>query len=474
MSHGLNGLNGFQSVQSVQSVAHTLRSKYPVFRYESFEIDWSSSRITARFKFSVPPDISFTPEVVFESVRDGWPSNSEESLQNLIFHLGLIESFSYWKATASPIIEVHAGSLSEEQVSWWEDLLIHGMGEFFYRNQIDFTSQDFVKIVAEPGGRFSSTHHEPLPSRSLLTIGGGRDSALAAGLLRRVDHRFACMMLNPSSAAENIARLVTTSDPVIVRRAISPELLELNRRGYLNGHTPFSAYLAFAGTICLVLYGYSNLIVANERSSEEGNVHYRGNEINHQYSKSFRFETQFDDYLRKFLANGARYFSLVRPLYELQIGKLFSGFSEFFELFKSCNRNRSDSWCGQCPKCVSVFLTMYPFVPAATLIKIFGHDLYHSEETIPIVRELAGFEIKPFECVATVGEITAALALAVRKLKNNSESLPPVLQYAVRHIPGVNETESASTLLTAYGPHRIPQVFENFLTKALKESPRSL
>jgi hypothetical protein len=291
--------------------------------------------------------------------------------------------------------------------------------------------------------------------------------------MKQAGQEFTCMMLNPSSAAQNIARQVTTSDPVIVRRTICPELLELNRRGYLNGHTPFSAYLAFLGSVCLPLYGYSSLIVANERSSEEGNVHYRGKNINHQYSKSFRFETRFDEYLRKFLVSDARYFSLVRPLYELQIGKLFSSFPEFFDLFKSCNRNRSDSWCGQCPKCVSVFLTMYPFVPTSTLIRIFGHDLFHSEGIIPIVRGMAGFEIKPFECVATIAEVTAALALAIRKCKDNSEALPPVLQYAAGNIPGVSETESASGLLGAYGPHCVPQPFESILTKLLRNSPGS-
>jgi hypothetical protein len=368
---------------------------------------------------------------------------------------------------------VHAGALNGEQISWWHDLLIRGMGEYFYRNRIDFTAKDFVKITSE-GRRSYPPHQEPLPPRSLLTIGGGRDSALAAALLRDSSQQFACMMLNPSTAAQKIARYVTATDPIIIRRAIGSDLLELNRHGYLNGHTPFSAYLGFAGTVCLLLNGYSNLIVANERSSDEGNVHYRGQDINHQYSKTFNFEEKFDEYLRKYLLSEARYFSLVRPLYELQIGKLFSGCSEFFQLFKSCNRNRSESWCGQCPKCLSVFLTMYPFLPTAQLVKIFGRNLLDFEESIPIVRELAGLEIKPFECVATVAEITAALALAITKLKNNSQHLSPVLEYAIRHIPGVNETGTASSLLAAYGPHRLPQEFESCLTKALKESPRSL
>src|SRR5207247_4258430 len=152
-----------------------------------------------------------------------------------------------------------------------------------------------------------------LPRRSLLTMGGGRASALAAALLRDSGHPFTCMMLNPSSAAQKIAGHASASAPVIIRRAICPELLELNRRGYLNGHTPFSAYLAFLGAVCLLLYGYSDIIVANERSSDEGNVHYRGREINHQYSKSLRFETRFEEYFRRFLVSDGSYLSLVIP-----------------------------------------------------------------------------------------------------------------------------------------------------------------
>jgi hypothetical protein len=448
--------------------------QYPIFRYESFTVDRTPSRVTARFKFSIPPDISFSPEVHFEPVSEGWSPISEDALNNAIFHLGLIEAFSYWKATASPVIEVHAGSLSEEQIHWWHDLLINGMGEFFYRNDIDFTASDYVKIVSMAGASPSTPYAGHITKRSLLTIGGGRDSALAGALLRASGEPFTCMMLNPSSAAKDVARYVTSNDPVIIRRAICPELLELNRRGFLNGHTPFSAYLGFLGAACLLLYSYSNMIVANERSSDEGNVRYRDKDINHQYSKSFRYERLFDEYLSKYVVAQGRYFSFVRPLYELQIGRIFSGFPSLFGLFKSCNRNRSDSWCGQCPKCLSVFLTMYPFVSRSTLMQIFGGNLFEREQNVPIVRELAGLEIKPFECVATTEEITAALALSIAQVRASGDPLPPVLEYAVQNVQGVADTSRASRILDAYGPHRIPQEFEIFLTNALKRSPRSL
>jgi UDP-N-acetyl-alpha-D-muramoyl-L-alanyl-L-glutamate epimerase len=440
-----------------------LRRRYPVFRYESFQLESVGSRYIARFRFSVPPDLSFNPEVVFEPVAEGWNSFQRESLENAIFHLGLIESLSYWKATASPMIEVQAGHLTAEQVEWWQDLLMNGMGEYFYHNQIDFTAGDLIRIVPAGAERFQASA-AVLPARNLMTIGGGRDSALAAGLLRDSGKPFTCMMLNPSAAARAIAARVTSADPVVISRTIDPGLLDLNRRGFLNGHTPFSAYLGFLGASCLLLYGYSNVIVANERSSDEGNVLYRGKEINHQYSKTLRFETGFDDYLRKYILVNGKYFSLVRPLYELQIAKWFADFPEFFEVFKSCNRNRSASWCGECPKCISVFATMYPFVPSSDLVKIFGRDLFARLETIPILRQLTGFEVKPFECVGTTKEIIAALALALAQCRSKGKALPLVLQYAADYVSGVNDESAAREILSGYGEHRIPAEFEPALS----------
>ena len=88
-----------------------------------------------------------------------------KSLKNAVFHLGLIESFSYWKATASPVIEVLAGeSHATDQIRWWEDLLINGMGEFFYRNDIDFTARRFRQ------NRFAVQHSVSEPARIALCL----------------------------------------------------------------------------------------------------------------------------------------------------------------------------------------------------------------------------------------------------------------------------------------------------------------
>jgi len=62
--------------------------------------------------------------------------------------------------------------------------------------------------------------------------------------------------------------------------------------------------------------------------------------INHQYSKSSEFEKKFRDYLTN-LTPSVSYFSLLRPLYELQIAKILAKLPQYHQVFKSCNVNQS-------------------------------------------------------------------------------------------------------------------------------------
>src|SRR5213079_2303944 len=91
-------------------------------------------------------------------------------------------------------------------------------------------------------------------------------------------------MLNPIPASERISEIAGVEDRVVVIRKIDSRLLDLNRQGYLNGHTPFSSYLAFLSVFCAYLFGYSEVAFSNEASSNEANVVSGGRSVNHQYS----------------------------------------------------------------------------------------------------------------------------------------------------------------------------------------------
>lgn len=453
-----------------------LRAKHPFISYDDFKVERAGDSLKVTFHFTLEPHIEFKPEVVFESVD--WARVDELDaglLDNLFFHLGLIETLSYWKAACSPEILIRAGAISEEQREWWQDLLLHGMGEYFYVNKIDYTQPGLVKIRSERQADEQPHRYEAArPSdRSLVLTSGGKDTALSLQLLSAAGKDFGCLLLNPTRAAEELAQRAGPQELLIVRRTIDPTLLELNRAGYLNGHTPFSAYLAFLGVIRAILGGYDRVIVSNERSSDEGNVEFLGREVNHQYSKSFRFERKFQAYVARYISPSVYYFSLLRPLYDIQISRLLAEYPACLPVFKSCNRNQQEnSWCGRCPKCVSVYTMLYPFAGRDRMIDIFGKDLFESAETIPLIKELAGLtEHKPFECVGTVRETFAALHLSLRRARSSESSLPPALEFCRENVLPLNPeiAEQAESLMQAWGEeHALPPAYESLIKAQLK------
>ena len=482
------------------------RGKHPRFSYDSFTTERDGETLKLRFQFTIEPDLHFSPETTLESLA--WERVERlgpEVLDVFVFHLGLVEMLSYWKATCAPEIVVRAGFLDARQLSWWTDLLLHGMREFFYVNQIDFTKPDFVGITAptregrnntkechsEPeqsGGEESRSLHErmkdssassfrmtnPLPDRDLVLMSGGKDSALAVQLLLEAGRDFHCLLLNPTPAAAAMTAQVGDRAPVIIRRTIDPRLLALNQAGYLNGHTPFSAYLAMLGVTCAALSGYRQVVVANERSADEGNVEFLGTEVNHQYSKTLRFESAFRRYCAEYLTGAVQYFSLLRPLYEVQIARLFARYPQYLTTFTSCNRRQKDGgWCRQCAKCYSTFVLLSPFLRAEEILRVFGEDLFARAEAVPFIKELLGFtEHKPFECVGTREEMLVALYLGIQRRRFRSAPLPVALRFVEAEVVPQHPTlpERAESLPHAWGDqHHVPPLYVELLKRHLAE-----
>jgi hypothetical protein len=136
-------------------------------------------------------------------------------------------------------------------------------------------------------------------------------------------------------------------------------------------------------------------------------------------------------YVRRHLAGDARFWSLLRPLYELQVVKLFSAFPRQFPVFRSCNAgSKANAWCGRCAKCLSIFTALYPFVSEVEIRAIFGEDLFARTDLVPLARSLAGLtETRPLECVGALDETLAAFHLSVSKASAMGRPLPPVLAW---------------------------------------------
>ncbi|OGE19375.1 UDP-N-acetylmuramoylalanine--D-glutamate ligase [Candidatus Daviesbacteria bacterium RIFCSPLOWO2_02_FULL_41_8] len=414
-----------------------LRKKHNQLVYEGFQILPEDGNLKIIFDFLLTPDVRFNPEIILPDVSKARLDEiGPEVLQNLVFNLGMVELLSYWKAACPLEIIIKAGNLNDEQIKFWKNLLIKGLGEFFYTNKIDFTRKDIVKFVSNKLRDSSSEtpqndkYNGDLKDRDLVLVGGGKDSAVTLESISQKGKELNCLILNPTESAIKIAEVGGCKKPIIIKRTIDPKLIGLNKQGYLNGHTPFSAYLAFLSTFVGVLYDFKNLVVSNEASSNEGNVKWMGQEINHQYSKTSEFEQDFRDYSGNYLSASSNYFSFLRPLGELQISELFSKMEKYHRLFRSCNRgSKQGVWCGKCPKCVSTYLLLYPFLGSKTA-DIFGKDLLEDEKIIPVIRSLLRENdiVKPFECVATVLEIKTAISLGIKKAKKDGQQISKILE----------------------------------------------
>lgn len=460
------------------STFERLRTAHPRFTYGDYEISLEAEGLRFTYDFRIEPDIVFRPTVRLDGVDADVVSRvGEDVVDNLAFHLGLAEIPSYWKATCSPEIVVAAGRLDAWQRDWWRDLLIKGQGEFFYVNQIDFRIPDLVSIRSDSRADRGTVHRGSLdPERVLIPVGGGKDSAVTLELLGRRFPDSAWWGLNPIPAARDVAAASPVKHGLTLSRRIDPKLLELNAAGYLNGHTPFSAYLAFAMTASAILGGYGRAAVSNERSSNEGNVRYLDHDINHQYSKTFAFEQHFREYSRRYLSEQFEYLSFVRPLYEIQISRLFARYPHYFSVFRSCNRgSKTNIWCGACPKCLFVYISLRPFIDKTSILGIFGHDLLANPALIGLATDLLGRgEAKPFECVGTVAETDAAFALCLDVERREVGAVPPLLDELLKRglLDPAISLESARAVLDAWGPeHALAPDLESILRSELAGEP---
>ena len=416
--------------------AEELRKKHPVFTYESFSYRFAGNNFVMSFVFRVKPDIQFTPRVVIKNAGKGRVETIPlEILDNLVFHIGLAEIPSYWKAALSPTIEIAAGVLAKPQIVFWQDLLWNGLSEFCYQNKIGIPKSAFVKI-ASLGERKFEAERLPVKERVLVPLGGGKDSIVTLEMLKGEREDLGIFVLNPQRFHKKVIKISGITRAIFAEREIHKKLLALNRAGYLNGHTPFSAYLAFISTLIAVFFGYSRIAVSNEKSADEPNLVWNGRKINHQYSKSSDFEKKFQAYAASYLVKNIEYKSFLRKFYEIDIAKMFAEYPQYFGAFLSCNRGLKEGrWCGKCPKCLFAYLILYPYLDIRARKKIFKKDLFRDHALIPLAKSFLGVGgPKPFECVGTKAEVKKAFRLATKKALKEKSALPPVLAYVRKYI----------------------------------------
>ncbi len=424
-------MSGKPDTASGQQKFDQFRAEYPFMEYVGYEAHIDQAGLHLKYEFNLAGKYTFRPGFSIPKKRFYRSFPTPESLntplfQNLFFHIGLIEMISYWKAACPEQVIIKGQKLSDEQVLWWKNVFYQGLGEFFYTNGIHSSQTDFMHIISQ--GDTVPIQVADLDETVIVAVGGGKDSVVSLELLGR-SRNVRPFIMNPRGATLECTRVAGFGNDgfIEVNRHLDPLLFTLNAQGFLNGHTPFSAMLAFYSILVSAIAGHRHIALSNESSANEPTV--AGTDVNHQYSKSFAFETGFRKYVRKFISPDFNYFSFLRPLNELQIARIFAEQVKYYPVFKSCNAgSKTDSWCCNCPKCLFAFTILSPFIPLIELVHIFGTNLFDTPQMLGYLKELTGIaEIKPFECVGTIDEVNAALHLFIAK--HQHEKLPLLIDY---------------------------------------------
>lgn len=382
-----------------------------VFNFRQFNFNPETGE--AHFGYEIPGAAEFTEKVVFPGAPVQVDEQKQNALDQILFLAHIALGISYYKAFLPDQIQVLSGALTREQAVFFDEFYLKGLGEFAIKNNLNLQGKIHFPFQENNSQQIALS----LKPKALVPVGGGKDSCVVMELLKELNIPATGVACGGSKSQSACAQRSGLSY-ITFQRTIDPKLMELNASGTVyNGHIPITGVLAFLLWALAILRNEKYVVMACEKSANSGNLKQGNLIINHQWSKSFEFEKMFYA-LTQPITPDFRYFSLLRPISEAHIAKLFAAkCAAYFDVFTSCNKafkldlgKRLDRWCGTCDKCRFVFLILAPFMDKATLIHAVGTNPLDDKTQVDGYRELLGLSgHKPFECVGEVDECRWAL-----------------------------------------------------------------
>ena len=442
------------------------RDAIRVFRFVRCDFDAQTGIAQLAYAFDDGPELVETvvvPGAPF-ALDDARAAAAERALR--LLHL--VAGVSYYKAAVPGEIRIDGYAIDADTAALLEDLYVHGLGEFAYRNGLNLHGRIRFLVGALSSATSAPVALERAPAlnlgeHALVAIGGGKDSLVSIEALRDLGVEQTVTWIGGSQLIAACA--ARTGLPTLnIGRQLAPKLFEYNRQGAWNGHIPVTAVNSAILVFAAVLLGFDQVVFSNERSASYGSIIPGTGEVNHQWSKGWQFESAFGDYVQRNIASDLRYYSLLRPLSELAVARQFAKSDRYDAWFSSCNRNfhllgerPAARWCGVCPKCHFVFLALAPFMPKPRLTAIFGRNLLDDPDQTAGYDALLEFQDhKPFECVGEGRESRAAMAALAQRPEWREDAL--VERFAREIAPQLDAAELRVEPLLALeeGEHRIP------------------
>lgn len=350
-------------------------------------------------------------------------------LERIFFH---VAAFEISKLASLGAAAIDFGDYVRYQTTEFEDCwrqVFQGVwAQWRYENdRPDYRPQLLAPSnAAEP----AAAELEPGEIDVLDLCGGGKDSLVSIKLLERAAVPFASLTYSHTVYGRHnkqhslIDSLLAHGEPARRHRLwifddfLDSPILELHPElgvdALTAAETPVSV---FAALPIALAHGYRYLSVGHERSADRGNLVWpaTGEEINHQWGKSYAAEKLLHRYIRTRLIAGLEYFSLLKPLHDVAIFNLLRRDLPAVPDTHSCNVDKP--WCKACAKCAYVWINYMAYLPTDVVDAMFdGAPMLDLPGNQLFFRQLLGLEPHtPFECIGHVEESRLAFALCHRK-----------------------------------------------------------
>ncbi|GAC58610.1 hypothetical protein GOHSU_44_00100 [Gordonia hirsuta DSM 44140 = NBRC 16056] len=382
--------------------------------------DFTDGQVRSHYALTGPDpaqSLEFTETFDFRELGATFDGPEDRPDERLLRLLTITACVSYYKLAAPS--RLHLGfAVTDFERDYLAQVIRGGLGEFAYENDLpaalepEITADGALEQV--PGAQTPDTWRVDAPA--LVPVGGGKDSIVTIETLKADGQQPVLFSVNQYQPIDDTIE-VSGLTGVRVRRRLDPKMGELNKAGAYNGHIPVTAINSAIALLTADLLSLGSVVMSNEQSADIENLVWHGFDVNHQWSKSIVYENLLRQTLADYGLNPDRYFSLLRALPETAIADRFASCTQYFDVFVSCNRSfaldperRRSRWCGECPKCLFVYVILAPRIGKERICEIFDGDLLDETEHLELYRELAGMtKHKPFECVGDYAEVAESL-----------------------------------------------------------------
>src|SRR3989344_8502698 len=239
-----------------------MEHKATVFEFTSYLYEPAKKRVVFNYQthFGNKDAVSWTETIILPLAPKA------QIPKKLLESLHLILGISYYKFYCPPNVKIPY-QLSKKEADFWNAVYKKGLGEFFYKNNLDPNILPKFRATSKlAANNLPETGSQKPEARILLGIGGGKDSIVAAELLKADGADITAFFVKTNIDSALTQKIVQTLgiESLAIERHLDPKVFD---KHLYNGHIPISAIYGFLGVFLAILYGYSRVVVGNEHSS---------------------------------------------------------------------------------------------------------------------------------------------------------------------------------------------------------------